>query len=246
MNQRQQKILGLLAEDAHATVSRLSRAFQVSDVTIRQDLTQLENEGLLKRVHGGAVLRQSEDIASRLGFNYAAKARIAARAAELVEEGETVLIESGSANALLARELSGRRGINLVTTNVFIARELRNRKTQVILLGGIYQHESESLVGSLTRTCLEQIHFSKAFLGIDGYTPSAGFTSTDLMRAEIAAIIAHKAEEVYVVSDSSKFGRVGLTGLFPPEQVSCVITDNGIPYQHQTKLEARGVKIIAV
>ncbi len=245
MNDRQSKILGILAVGDQTSVNDLSRELSVSSVTIRQDLSYLEKEGLLKRVHGGAVLRGADDITSRLGINYEKKIVIARRAASLVEDGETIFIESGSINALFAKELLNRSGITVVTTNVFIARQMRKAKhIQVVLMGGIYQHESESVVGQLTKACIEQVNFGKAFIGIDGFSRDAGFTSKDMMRAEIAAKIIVRSREAIVLTDSSKFGRSELQRICATGEIDCVITDRDVAEESRVCLTQAGVRVI--
>ncbi len=247
MNERHNRILGILTRDNRTSVNELAQELSVSSVTIRQDLTLLEREGLLKRVHGGAILRGADDITSRLGINYERKILIARKAASLIEDGETIFIESGSVNALFAKELAGRSSITVVTTNVFIARQLRKSKgAKVILMGGIYQPESESLVGALTKACIEAVNFGKAFIGIDGFSPEAGLTSRDMMRAEIAAEIVRRARTSYVLTDSSKFGRSELSTICPVESIDCLITDTDIPREHRGFLESKGVEVVAV
>ncbi len=247
MNDRHHRILGILTRGNKTSVNELAQELEVSSVTIRQDLAALEDEGLLKRVHGGAVLPSPDDIASRLGVNYDKKARVARAAASLVEDGETILIESGSVNALLARELAPRNKITVVTTNMFIARQLRGAKhVQVILAGGLYQSESESLVGQLARSCVERLNFGKAFIGIDGFSVETGFTSRDMMRAEIASEIVRRAKTSFVLTDSSKFGRTELTAICPVEAVDCLITDSEIPGEYPDFLRSKGVDVILV
>jgi DeoR/GlpR family transcriptional regulator of sugar metabolism len=247
MNRRQRRIIDALSSYEKATVRDLAERFAVSAVTIRQDLNCLEEQGFLKRVHGGAVLQNADDISKRLVVNYQKKLAIARKAAGFVGENETILIESGSTNAILVKELESRANINIITTNVFIARELKkNDHANIILLGGSYQHESESLVGRLTRLCLENVNFGKAFIGVDGYTGETGFTSSDMMRAEISSLIVKRSREVFVLTDSSKFGKVHLARLFYPEEITCVITDSGIPEREKTDLEQRGVKLCIV
>ena len=171
MNERQRKILEILANGERASVNVLSKELSVSPVTIRQDLGYLEQEGLLKRVHGGAILGGSDDITSRLGINYEKKILVARKAASLVKDGDTIVIEAGSVNALFAKELLKHSNLTVLTTNLFIAREMRKAKyIQIIVLGGIYQHQSESLVGQVTKSFIGQINFGKAFIGIDGFS----------------------------------------------------------------------------
>ena len=243
MNERQREILELLGEDEAISVSALSNRFGVSGVTIRGDLDHLENQGLLKRVHGGAILHHEDDISRRIGINYARKLSIARRAAAYVSRGETIFIEAGSANALLARQLSPESGIQVVTSNVFITRQLKDSGVDVILLGGVYQHDSECVVGSLAKLGLESLHFSKAFIGADGINPSEGFTCTDMMRAEIAREAVRKATHSFVVSDSTKFGKVALSPICALEEITYVVTDSDIPPDQRRALEGAGVRV---
>lgn len=225
MIQRHADIVDLLSRQDRATVRELSERTGVSEVTIRQDLSQLERVGLLRRVHGGATLLETDNIARRLTIRHEAKLAIARAAAALVEEGETVLIESGSANVLLARELSG-RGVQVVTNNLFVARQIKpGDRARVAVVGGIYQPESEALVGALARIGIREMVFSKAFLGMDGFTAEAGFTNRDMMRAEIAAAVIERSRTAYIVGDSSKFGRTGMARFGTLADVVGVITD---------------------
>jgi DeoR/GlpR family transcriptional regulator of sugar metabolism len=245
LNERQSKILTLLSRNDLTSVNELSSKFRVSSVTIRQDLNVLESEGLVKRVHGGAVLEDADDLSNRLGFNYDKKLRIARKAALLVKEGETILIESGSTNALLTRELIKMRNVTLITTNAFIARQFRkNDKASIILLGGIYQPGSESMVGKITKICLDQINFDKAFVGIDGYTTESGFTLRDLFRAEISSYIIKKSCETIIVSDSSKFGKTELTNICYPSEIKHIATDSDLDRGYKEEFIKAGIDLI--
>lgn len=245
MNERQKRILAILAEQSDASVSMLSGILKVSGVTIRHDLNLLENEGLLKRVHGGAVLRDADDIGIRLGVNFEVKQKIARKAAEMVLPGETILIESGSINALLAREVVRKENITLITSNVYIARQFRNfPHIHIILLGGIYQPISESMVGKMAKNAIDQIHFSKAFIGIDGYTRETGFTSRDILRSEISAHIIEKCRHNFIITDSSKFGETELTTICFPSQIQHVITDHSLPAEYRDFLREQQVELI--
>lgn len=244
LNERQSKILSLLNRDELTSVNELSLRLNVSSVTIRQDLTFLEGEGLLRRIHGGAVLKDADDLSIRLSVNYDKKLRIAKKVAEMVREGETVLIESGSTNALLARELI-KKNVTIVTTNVYIARQFRaNEQASIILLGGIYQQKSESLVGKITKVSLDNINFDKAFIGIDGYTIKAGFTIRDLFRAEISSYIIKKSGNVFIVSDSSKFGKTELTNICYPTDIAHIATDDDLPHTFREEFKLAGLNLI--
>ena len=245
LNDRQVRILKLLEENDQTSVNELSTLLGVSSATIRQDLRFLESEGLIKRVHGGAVLEDAEDLSNRLGVNYDKKLRIARKAAGLVSDGETILIESGSTNALLARELVKKKNITIITTNVYIAHQLRKSKqSDIIILGGLYQPGSESLVGKITRVSLDQINFDKAFIGIDGYTAEAGFTLRDLFRAEISSYIIKKASDTIIISDSTKFGKKELTSICHISEINRIATDNELNSSYQDEFRKAGIDLI--
>ena len=245
LNDRQNKILKILEKNDQATVNDLSEELKVSSVTIRQDLNFLEAEGLLKRVHGGAVLKDADDLENRLVVNYEKKLRIARKLASFVSEGETILIESGSVNALLARELLKIKKVTIITTNVYIARQFRkSEQANIIILGGIYQHDSETLIGKITKTCIEQLNIDKAFIGIDGYTATNGFTLRDLFRAEVSSYIIQKAKDVYVVSDSSKFGKTELTNICYISDIQHIATNADLSRQFQDEFTNAGVDLI--
>ena len=245
MNDRQKEILKIVSKKSQAAVTELADTLGTSGVTIRQDLTFLEQQGFLKRVHGGVTFVNSDDISSRLLVNFEKKLDIARKALEFVDDGETVLIESGSTNAILARELVERGNATIVTPNVFIARECRKSDdNSVVLLGGVYQKESESLIGPMVKQCIDTVNFRKAFIGIDGFSREAGFTSRDMMRADISSYIAQKCEKLFVLTDSSKFGRTELIKLFDVEDVAFLITDEGIPDLDRDFLSSKGIRIV--
>lgn len=228
MNTRRSSILEYLSKQGQASVQELCDRFGVSLVTIRQDLTTLEKAGFLHRTHGGATLLDSENIAQRLSFRYDKKLEIAKWAAGLVEDGETVFLESGSANALLARELAGRR-VQLVVANLFMARQIKHGDlARVVVIGGMYQPDSESLVGAMARQNIAGTFFTKAFLGMDGFTPETGFTNRDMERAEIAQTIVRHCPSTYVLADSSKFGSIAMARICGLDELAGVITNKDL------------------
>lgn len=243
MNPRQNEILQLVNDRKRVQVTELSEAIGVSGVTIRQDLNFLEKEGYLKRVHGAAMALQSDDIDNRLEVRFDIKQALANKAADLVTPNETVLIEGGSANALLARTLAERGDVTIITPSAYIAHLIRNTAANIILLGGVYQHQGESLVGPLTKLCIENIHFSTAFLGIDGFQPDTGFTSRDMMRAEIAATILSKNRRNIVLTDSSKFGQIFPSTIGRIDQISIVLTDSSAPEADIDFLKNNGITV---
>ncbi|WP_336996000.1 DNA-binding transcriptional regulator YciT [Leclercia sp. UBA7405] len=241
MNSRQQQILQMVIDRGRVSVVELAKTTGVSEVTIRQDLNLLEKMSYLRRAHGYAVPLDSEDVETRMMNNYALKRELAEFAASLVNNGETVFIENGSSNALLARTLAEQKEVTIVTVSSYIAHLLKETRCEVILLGGIYQKKSESMVGPLTRQYVQQVHFSKAFIGIDGWQPETGFTGRDMMRSDVVNAVLEKGGEAVVLTDSSKFGVVHPYMMGPISRFSRVITDNGLKAEHQQQLERDGL-----
>ncbi|MGB4610231.1 MAG: DeoR/GlpR family DNA-binding transcription regulator [Saccharofermentanales bacterium] len=244
MNERRMKILEDLSEKNSLSVKELSKMHKVSQVTIRNDLKYLEERGLLRRHHGGA---SSEKIAHRLDENYEAKLRIAERAAKMVEPGETIMIESGSTNALLARTLGETKPVSVITNSFFIAnfvKDLPNIRTTV--LGGDYQPESEACIGPLTKQSLQSFFVDKLFIGTDGFTENIGFSCIDLQRAEIAVEMSKRANKAIILTDSSKFKLRSVAKQLDVSEVSTVITDNGIDHASSEFLQKSGIELIIV
>ena len=231
MNKRHAELLELVNVSGRIEVTSLSEKLNVSQVTIRKDLVLLEEKGLLKREHGFAVMISSDDINNRLAFNYDVKHKIAVLAANIVENGETVMIESGSCCALLAQELAtNKRDVTIITNSAFIASYIRECPyAKVVLLGGDYQTESQVVVGPVTRKCIESFYVDKLFLGTDGFTQKMGFTGKNLMRTETVRAMAENANKVIVLTESTKFSKQGVVSQFKTKEVAVLVTDSKIP-----------------
>ena len=231
MNNRHVKLLELVNASGRIEVATLSDRLDVSQVTIRKDLVLLEENGLLKREHGFAVMISSDDISTRLAFNYDVKRKIAALAAKIVENGETVMIESGSCCALLAKELANnKRDVTIITNSAFIASYIRKcPHIKIVLLGGDYQPESQVLVGPITRKCIEGFYVDKLFVGTDGFTEKVGFSGKNHLRTETVRAMAENANSVIVLTESIKFSKQGVVAQFKTNEVTTIITDNKIP-----------------
>lgn len=245
MQERQTKILELLTEYKKIEVVRLSKLLQVSQVTIRKDLDQLERQGIVKREHGYAELNSNDDINSRLAYHFDIKQRIARHCAGFVEDGETIMIESGSCCVLLAEEIArSKRDVTIVTNSAFIADYIRKREgVHIILLGGDYQPEAQVMVGPMTRKNAEMFFVDKLFVGTDGYIEEYGFTGSNYMRSEAVRDMARQAKHVFVLSESTKFTQRGTVTLLPFQEVNTVVTDKGIPSEAEEKLKACQIRV---
>lgn len=245
---RSSQILELLTQEGKIEVAVLSQLLGVSQVTIRKDLDELESRGIIRREHGFAVLHNGDDLSARLAYHYAEKQRIARRAAELVRDGETLMIENGSCCALLADTLCRtRRDLTILTNSAFIASYLRGYQTaQVVLLGGIYQPEAQVMVGPMVRQCAENFWVQHFFIGVDGWSERMGFTNRDQLRAQAVRDMALQAEQVIVLTESEKFSQRGTVPLNLRGGVSTVITDAQLPEQAQSALRSTGAQILTI
>jgi DeoR/GlpR family transcriptional regulator of sugar metabolism len=229
-------------------VTALAEMLEVSQVTVRKDLDHLEERSLIRREHGYACLNNSDDVGKRMAFHYDIKKRLARKAAESVEDGETVMIESGSCCALLAEELiNTKRDITIVTNSAFIANHIRYASNvKIILLGGYYQGESQVMVGPMTRKCAEVFFADKFFIGADGFAENFGFTGKDHQRAQTTQELAEQARKIIVLTESEKFRRQGVVGLVRAEEVDTVYTDEGIPSDVAAFLAEKKVALVTV
>lgn len=244
---RRSQMLEYVIEQERVDVSELAERFGVSQVTVRKDLDHLERNGLVRRQHGYAVAIAPDNLRSRLAFHYETKRRIAAAAADLVPHGATVMIESGSCCALLADELSRtRRGVTIITNSAFIADYVREGQAAVVLLGGDYQPESQVTVGPLVEQCLGGFHVGHLFVGVDGYTPEAGFTGKNHLRAAVVHQMAKRADQVVVLTESLKFPRQGAVPLLAASEVTRVITDEGLDATMAAHLADAGITVSTV
>lgn len=245
---RTNQILEILTEESKIEVAELSQRLNVSQVTIRKDLDELMQRGIIKREHGYAVLQSPDDMGTRIAYHYEDKRKIAEKACSLVQNGDTIMIENGSCCALLADALTeNRRDLTIITNSAFIASYIRGKSNfQIILLGGIFQQESQVTVGPLVRQMASNFCVDLFFIGTDGFTARNGFTNRDQMRAEAVRDMAAQAESVIVLTESEKFNRRGIVPLNLGEQIKTVITDDLIPEEATQALRLRGIEVITV
>ena len=204
MKNRGNKILELLTKNNKIEVSLLAEELCVSQVTMRKDLDELESKGIIKREHGFALLCSADDINGRIAYHYEEKRKIAEKAAELISNGDTIMIENGSCCALLADTLTAtKKDLTIITNSAFIAEYIRGKSNfQINLLGGIYQQDSQVMVGPMILQCVENFFVDRFFIGTDGYSTKMGFTNQDQMRAQAVRDMARQAEEVIVLTES--------------------------------------------
>lgn len=245
--ERETKILELLSGRNRMEVSELSEILGVSQVTIRKDLDKLEQKHMVKRIHGYARLNSTDDINGRLAYHYEEKMKIAAKAADLIHDGDTVMIENGSCCALAASAIAAsKHGVTIVTNSAFIADYIRNESVNIVLLGGIYQNDSQCLVGPMVKDGAMNYHVKYCMAGTDGWSERTGFTNKDQMRAQAVRDLSVSAEYTVFLTESEKFSTAGTVPLNIHGSSAIVITDSALQEEVREKLRAEGMDVIIV
>lgn len=229
--ERKAEILQLVKLDNPVTVTSLSQRFGVSESTIRRDLQELEDNGLIQRTHGGAISVQT---GLELSFQekeirfLPEKQQIATLAASLVNDGETVLLDSGTTTIEIARLLRSKR-ITVTTNSMDIAQVFsEDTRVETVLLGGTLRKNTRSLVGYLTNDALRRMYFDKVFLAANGIDVEFGITTPNLTEAETKHYMLKAGKEKIVVADCSKIGQKSLCRICGLENIDMLITDKGI------------------
>lgn len=242
MHIRQTKLLDIVNREQKISVTELAHRLGVSEVTIRKDLTSLEQKGLLHREHGFAVMSATDDVLHQLSFNYERKQRIAVRAAKTIKSGETVMLGDGACCTLLAEEIVLHKSdVTIITNSAFLASFVRKYpNAHVILLGGEYQNDAQVLVGPLIKDYAARFSVDKLFVSPDGFNEK-GFMVADLMRSEAIRAIAENAGNVIVLAEGATLNRKSHVLAFSLEEVACVYTDDLLEREVLTLLEEHEV-----
>ncbi|SQJ08229.1 Glycerol-3-phosphate regulon repressor [Serratia rubidaea] len=244
MHPRQRKIVQMVGEHGRLSVGALAQAVGVSLVTIRHDLQALHQRGELFRVHGGAVALQSHALRAGLQRRYAAKQGIAGYAASLVRDGDTLYLDGCSISLALIDALYARRGLTIVTTHPDIAERLKQSEHQAMIVGGLRQTRNDARIGAFTCSCLSQLRFQRAFLGIGGWHWQSGFTEPDPLSCAVKNVVAAHSDEVVLLADSSRFGRTHPHALAPADAaVTRVITDTRLSPKYRQYFARRAIRL---
>lgn len=243
---RTKKILELLSEKQKIEVSELSKLLGVSQVTIRKDLDILEQRGIIVRAHGYAELKSIDDMGTRIAYHFDEKRKIAKTASRMVKNGDTIMIENGSCCALLADALTEtHRDLTIITNSAFIASYIRGKANfQIILLGGIFQPESQVMIGPMIPQVAENFFVDLFFIGTDGYSEKTGFTNKDPLRIQAVRDMAKQAESVVVLTESEKFSQRSAVPMRLEKKIRTVITDGNIPENCRKSLREAGVEVL--
>lgn len=250
-HERKQFIIDLLMKNKSVSVAELSKELGTSEVTIRRDLNELEKENALERTHGGAIRKMStsfEPVFSELAqVNANSKRAIALEAYNLIEDNDAVVIDSSSTGVQLAKliKTGNKKNITVVTNSFITVWELMHcENCETIHIGGQVRDNLSCTIGAIAEASLKKLRVDKAFVGINGIDFEVGFTTPYLFESQTKRAMMNAARSVYIIADSSKFGKTYLSILCPIERATCLITDDCITEDHKKEAEERGLELI--
>ncbi len=236
-------------ESGIVTIAELSQFLAVSDMTIRRDLALLEHQSILRRVHGGAVAIQQAN--GEKSFKYRTtradpqKQIIGWLAAQLVSDGDRIILDAGTTTLQVAYNLTCKERLTVITNNLPVANELAQcADIVVILLGGIVKHNESCTVGNMVRQSLSLLSADKYFLSATNFSIRMGAMETDMVETEVKQAMLRSANETILVADSSKFDISALIQVAPLKQITRIVSDDGLPAEAIRLIEAEGVEVI--
>jgi DeoR family transcriptional regulator, aga operon transcriptional repressor len=249
--ERRTQILQTVRSVGRVRVNELANRFNTSAVTIRNDLNELHQRGLVLRSHGGAVLPdkilRESPVHERLKAHSDEKRRIGAMAATLINDGETIILDSGTTTLEIARQLKKKQGLHIITNGVNIAAELLDaRDAQVFIVGGTVRGESASISGRFTEEMFDQFSADKLFLSGAGCDLDFGVSGANLEETMVNRAMLRISREIILVADASKFSKRSMSRIAPFAEIDTVISDTSLSEEIQTKLRAQGCNLILV
>lgn len=249
--ERHARILAMLQQHGSIAVTQLADTFKVSEVTIRKDLSYLEQQKKLYRTHGSAILISpyigDRHINEKEKKNVAEKQEIGKAAASLITRDDSIIIASGTSLTYFAREIQPKGKLTVITSSVPVTSILsQHSHVDVMQLGGITRNSSVSVVGPFAEQMLSNFNCSKLFLGVDGIDLDFGLTTTNMLEAQLNRVMMDTAQKVIVLADSTKFGRRGFSKICDLESVDRIITDSGIPQPYLDGLNKQGIEVTVV
>ncbi len=245
---RRNQIIDILTRKGRVKVNHLSKMFGTSEVTIRNDLSELENMGLLERIHGGAVSAYrayyNMSLQERIKTNEEEKRRIAIEASKLISDGDTLMVNSGTTTLLTVQALRSVKNLTVVTNSISIAQEAgRYRNIYVILLGGNIDHRNQFTYGDDAINQLSRYRADKLILSVDGISLNNGITTFSHLEAEVCRQMASRVNKIIVVGDYTKVGRTSFSYIKPVDGVDILISDKKADRQELNKISKRNIEI---
>jgi len=249
---RREMLVRYLRENGRTNVTELAEHFNITGATVRSDLRHLEKLNQVVRRYGGAeavtqFIAEDRTLDEKTRLNQEIKKRIGAKAASLVYDGESIILDNGSTTLQMVPWLVEKVALTLMTNSLLIVNDIVARDSNMTLLmpGGTYRKHSSSFHGGLAEQAFRSFTFDKLFTGADGFDIDMG-TTTFNEAYQVSQAMCQAARQVIVVTDSSKFGRKTPNIVVPVEKINLVITDSGIRPEDKLALEQKGIKVLVV
>lgn len=246
--ERRSRILEILEGKNRITVIELTESLKVSDSTIRRDLQDLEQAGLLKRTHGGAVKWEhtgfEPTMAEKEESNIDEKRYIGEKAAALIEDNDTIILDAGTTTLEIAKHIKA-KNITVLTNSILIALELSKHKdVEIVIIGGNARKQTLAIVGPFADMIIQNFRVDKAFIGANSITLQDGCTTPNILEAHTKKTMIRSAKEVYIVADHSKFGKVSFASIVKLEDIDAIITGTNIDRQTVERFRQEGVEVL--
>ena len=247
--ERQKKMLEYIDANTSAQIRELAEKFHVSEATVRRDLDELDQRGVLRRTHGGAMKAdRSASLESmyseKINLRMEEKQKIAERAARMVRPGDTVMIDSGTTTYFIAQALSRLENLTLITNDLYIAYQTVLHPTSVLLVtGGMRRPGRHELSGIMSENFIRVTHVDIAFIGAEGIDPVGGATVANFDEAGMKRLMIQAASRSVLVADHSKFGRVALSRICDLTEADLVLTDGGLAPEMLKQLEGKSIQV---
>ncbi len=247
---RQNEIMKQLRKFRTIKISDISRDLNVTRETIRKDLYEMEERGLIRKVHGGAILNKAKfetKYITRKSTNEIEKRSIAKRAADLVEDGDTIYVDYGTTALFFAQEILSKKDLTILTNSLPIANELVDySEFEVIIIGGNVRKNEKSLFGPIAYRNIEKLYVDKGFFGIGSIEISAGYTNVHMGEAEVSRLMMNNSQKTIMMADYTKFKSIAMNQVASIEEVDVLVTDSNTDEEILTQLRERNKKVIIV
>jgi DeoR family transcriptional regulator of aga operon len=247
--ERRVKILEILEDNGQVKVTDISKLYNVSEVTIRNDLDKLEQKGLLIRTRGGGIktqrVRFDYQLNKELTHHLREKQLIGKKALELIKEEDTILLDSGTTTLEIARNLAQMKNLTIITNALNIASQfVNNDNIKVITLGGNLRNSTLSFIGPMAENSIKNLYCDKVFLGVNSDLSKHGISTTNIEDAYLNKLMIDISKEIIVVTDSSKFLKRSFSKIASISAIDVIITDSNIPTEEMHNLQNAGIKVM--
>lgn len=251
LNARQRSLLNVINESDYASIHDLAVRTNVSEATIRRDLDELSNHGFIGRVHGGAVRLASTSYerfhSEKMQIMTDEKRMIAKAAAQMVHEGNSIFLDSGSTTLFIANELTSIKNLTIVTDNMDVAYSVKfDPSTNVILTGGLCRRDYSAVVGSLAEESIRRFRVDIAFAACDAVDPKIGIYNVNYLEIGVKKEIVHCGKKTVLVADHTKFGSCALAFICSLDEIDCIITDTALDKEYAQEISDKGIELLLV